>query len=114
AANVPENVTAQTGTIGIRWPVAAFATELVHRFGSPITATSANRTGLGTCVTAAEVAAQIGTSLPIIVDGGPLPSRSGSTLLDLSTDPPAILREGPVSFEALQAFFEGNLRRRTA
>ena len=111
ASNVPEVVTAGTNTVGIRWPTAGFATELIRRFGGPITATSANRSGLPTCVTAAEVEAQLGSSLEMLVDGGELPSRSGSTLLDLTTEPPELLREGPVSFEALSAFFKGHIRR---
>src|SRR5262249_20870286 len=38
-------ITAGTATVGIRWPIARFAMELVGRFGKPITATSANRSG---------------------------------------------------------------------
>src|SRR5262249_35133054 len=108
---VLSSVSAGTGTIGIRWPCAAFALELIRRVGNPITAASANRTGLGTCGTAAEVVSQLGSLLPIIIDGGELPARSGSTLLDLSTDTPGILREGPISSETLNTFFDGKLRR---
>src|SRR5438874_4491510 len=41
-------VPAGTNTIGLRWPNASFATQLVERFGKPITATSANRSGMPT------------------------------------------------------------------
>jgi len=108
---LPDSVTAGTGTIGVRWPVCPFATMLVRMFGKPITATSANRTGQQTCVTAAEVSEQIGELLPVLIDGGELPARSGSTLLDLTGETPVLLREGPVSFEALGAFLKGKLRR---
>jgi len=108
---LPKSVTAGTGTIGIRWPVCPFATMLVKMFGKPITATSANRTGQQTCVTAAEVSQQIGELLPVLIDGGELPARSGSTLLDLTSETPLLLREGPVSFETLEAFLKGKLRR---
>ena len=111
ASNIPEMVIAGTGTVGLRWPLAPFATELVRRFGGPITGTSANRSGSLSCVTADEVRSQL-SSLPLLVDGGQLPARSGSTLLDLTTDPPELLREGPVAFDALRDFFEGNVRRR--
>jgi L-threonylcarbamoyladenylate synthase len=111
---LPAGVTAGTGTVGVRWPIAPFATALVHAFGNPITATSANLSGRPACVTAAEVIEQLGASLPVLVDGGELPVRGGSTLLDLSGAQPVLLREGPISFETLDAFFDGQLRRQTA
>jgi L-threonylcarbamoyladenylate synthase len=107
---VSEGVTAGSGTVGVRWPLAPFATELVHHFGGPLTATSANRSGKPACVTATEVQNQLGSTLSILVDGGELPSRGGSTLLDLTADPPTLLREGPVDFDTLHDFFEGHMR----
>jgi L-threonylcarbamoyladenylate synthase len=114
AVSLPENVTAGTKTIGIRWPVAAFATTVAARLGKPITGTSANRSGAPSAVTAEEVRGQIGDSVDVLVDGGVLPSRGGSTLLDLTVDPPALLREGPVTFDALSQFFGGRIRRQVA
>ena len=114
AESLPENVTAGTRTIGLRWPIAPFATNLVGRFGKPITATSANRSGLPSAVTADEVRRQLGATLDALIDGGSLPSASGSTLLDISVDPPLIIREGPVTYESLAEFFNGRLRRRVA
>jgi L-threonylcarbamoyladenylate synthase len=114
AASLPARVTSGTKTVGLRWPIAAFATALVSRFGGPITATSANRSGMPSPVTAEEVRRQLGDSVEALVDGGLLPSSVGSTLLDLTVDPPVLLREGPLSFEALAEFFEGRIRRRVA
>jgi L-threonylcarbamoyladenylate synthase len=113
-ASLPGNLTAGTHSIGLRWPVAAFATTLVSCFGRPITATSANRSGLPSAVTADEVSGQLGDSVDAIVDGGALPARGGSTVLDLTVDPPLVRREGPVSFETLAEFFSGNVRRQVA
>jgi L-threonylcarbamoyladenylate synthase len=113
-ARVSTKVTAGTSTIGVRWPVAPLATEIVKRFGGPITATSANRSGMPSAVTADEVQAQLGESVDALIDGGPLPDRGGSTLLDLTADPPVLLREGPVSFARLSEFFKGRLRRHVA
>ena len=112
--SLPAKVTAGTKTVGLRWPIAAFATALVSRFGAPVTATSANRSGMPSAVTAEEVRRQLGDSVDAIVDGGVLPSSAGSTLLDLTVDPPVLLREGPLLFEALAEFFEGRIRRRVA
>jgi len=112
--HVPAIITAGTGTVGVRWPLAAFASELIGRFGKPITGTSANQSGQSSCVSAKEVQAQLGDLLSILIDAGELPVRGGSTLLDLTTDPPVVLREGPVSFEALHAVLDGNIRRHVA
>jgi L-threonylcarbamoyladenylate synthase len=114
AASVPESVTAGTKTIGLRWPIAPFATALVNRFGKPITATSANRSGHPSPVTAEEVRAQFGEGIDALIDGGMLPARGGSTVLDLTADPPVLLREGPISFAAVAEFFKGRIRRQVA
>ena len=70
--------------------------------------------GMAAAVTVEEVRSQIGDSVEVLIDGGRLPSRSGSTLLDLTADPPVLLREGPVTFESLDDFFKGRLRRQVA
>ena len=111
AKSLPPKVTAGTNTIGLRWPVADCATKLLKHFKRPITATSANRSGQPSAITAEEVRAQFDESLDALIDGGTLPSRGGSTLLDLTVEPPVLLREGPVSFESLQQFFDGKIRR---
>lgn len=111
AKSLPPKVTAGTNTIGLRWPVAESATRLLKHFKRPITATSANRSGRPSAITAEEVRAQFDESLDALIDGGTLPSRGGSTLLDLTVEPPVLLREGPVSFESLQQFFDGKIRR---
>ena len=95
--NVPSVVTAGTGTVGIRWGDAAFAQRLIGAFDRPITATSANRAGMPSTITASEVRKQLGDSIDMIIDGGTLPSRGGSTLLDLTAVPARLLREGPIA-----------------
>ena len=111
AKSVPLKITAGTRKVGVRCPAAGFATRLVKRFGYPITATSANRSGLPSAITAEEVREQLDEAVDALIDGGSLPSRGGSTLIDLTVDPPSLLREGPISFETLQHFFEGRIRR---
>lgn len=113
-SHVPMNITAGTHTIGLRWPVAPFVSGLLKRFGKPITATSANRAGQLSAITAEEIRAQFNEGLDAIVDGGTLPARGGSTLLDITVDPPVVLREGPVTFESLHEFFNGRIRRYVA
>ena len=111
---VSGKVTAGTGTIGLRWPVAPIAISMLQRFGKPITATSANRTGQPSAITADEIRLQFGDGLDALVDGGSLPVRGGSTLLDVTADPPVLLRDGPISYETLQSFFSGRIRRQVA
>jgi len=113
-SHLPMKLTAGTRTIGLRWPVAHIADALLKRFRKPITATSANRTGMPSAITADEIVSQFGESLDAVIDGGVLPSRGGSTLLDLTLDPPVLLREGPVRFESLHSFFQGRIRRQIA
>lgn len=93
---VPPAVTAGTGTVGVRWAHTAFTQRLLGTFNQPITATSANRSGLPSTISAAEVREQLGESIELLVDGGELPVRGGSTLLDLTETPARLLREGPI------------------
>lgn len=99
--NVPSLVTAGTGNVGVRWPTADFALRLVRALGRPITATSANRSGIPSSVTAVEVCEQFSESLEFVIDGGKLPARGGSTLLDLTEIPARVLRAGPIAESAL-------------
>ena len=96
-ASVPSVVTAGTGTVGVRWADALFAQRLITAFDRPITATSANLAGRPSTVNVTEVCEQLGESIDMIVDGGTLPARGGSTLLDLTSTPSRLLREGPIA-----------------
>jgi L-threonylcarbamoyladenylate synthase len=96
-ASVSATVTAGSETIGVRWANNVFTQRLLEAFGRPITATSANRSGLPSAVTAEEVRVQLGDSLEMLVDGGELPAREGSTLLDVTQIPVRLLREGPIA-----------------
>src|SRR5262245_20416780 len=109
--NVPRLLTAGTSGIGVRWPAAVFAISLIQLYGKPITATSANRTGMPAAVTAEEVSAQLKGDLEMLVDGRRLPARGGSTVLDLTHASPLLLRDGPISFETLNEVLQGSLRR---
>ena len=108
--NVSRLVTAGTGTIGVRWPLAPFATRLVRAFGRPITATSANKSGQPSTASADEVRAQLGTDLEMLIDGGVLANPLGSTMVDLTQKRPTIVREGPVSRKALEEALDGNIQ----
>jgi len=89
-------LTAGTGKIGIRLSSHPVATALAKKLGHPLTATSANLSGKHECTSADEVIQGIGDQIDAVIDGGQTPGGSGSTIIDVTTDPPAILREGVI------------------
>ena len=102
--NVPDALTAGTGKIGIRLSSHPVPRALAKAVGAPITGTSANRAGQPSCSTAEEVMEAVGKDIELILDGGKTPGGKGSTVLDVTLDPPLILREGTVSRDDLSFF----------
>ncbi|MBI4334783.1 MAG: threonylcarbamoyl-AMP synthase [Chloroflexi bacterium] len=84
-------------TIGVRVPCHPVAVALVRGTGVPITGTSANLSGLSAGKTAAEVRDQIGSYVDYIIDAGPPPAGTESTIVDVTAEEPVILREGAIS-----------------
>ena len=70
--------------------------------GVPITSTSANLSGGPNPVSADEVAANFGDQLDMLVDGGPATSRIPSTVIDVSVDPPILIREEIISKQQIE------------
>ena len=97
ANNVSPLLTAGSGKIGLRVSSHPVAIEIVQKLKRPLTATSANLSGAPECVKASEVAEQIGDIIDAIVDQGDTPGTKGSTIIDVTCDPPVILREGVIS-----------------
>lgn len=87
---------AGTGRIGMRVSSHPIAAALAKALGRPITATSANFSGEEPCSTAAQVQESLGKELDAIIDGGPAWGEKGSTMLDMTVDPPVVIREGAV------------------
>lgn len=84
---------ARGGTVGVRCPDHSFVLRLAARVG-PIATTSANRHGEPTPATAAEAAAGLAAPGPsFVVDGGPCIGVA-STVVDVSSATPRVLREG--------------------
>ena len=93
---VPAVVTAATGTLGVRLSPHPIARGLVALLGEPVTAPSANPDGLAPPTTAAGVLAHFPDGIDLVLDGGATPGGEPSTVLDLTVDPPRILRQGVV------------------
>jgi L-threonylcarbamoyladenylate synthase len=105
-ATVPPEVTAGGGSVALRVPDHPVTRALIAALGAPLAASSANLSGHLSPVTAEDVQAQLEGRVNLILDGGRCPGGTPSTVLDLTTDPPVILRPGPVSRAALRAFSE--------
>lgn len=96
AADLPEGLTAGTGTIGIRMPSHPVAFGLVHAVGFPVTAPSANPSGAAPPTTAIEVQQAFNGLIDLILDGGPTQGGLPSTIVDVTVTPPRLLRRGAV------------------
>lgn len=89
-------------TIGIRVPPAAWLRRLIETLGVPITSTSANLAGEGEIDEPAAVLRLFRGRVDLIIDGGATPGGRPSTVLDLGSDPPLLLRAGAVAEAAIR------------
>jgi len=90
-------LTAGSGKIGVRYSSHPLATSVARSINRPVTGTSANISGFPPCVRAKEVYEYFGKTVDLILDNGPTKGGKGSTILDVTTKQPVILREGMVS-----------------
>ena len=97
-------LTAGSGKIGLRVSSHPLAREIVHKLKKPLTATSANQSGAPECSLASEVVQQIGDKIDAVLDGGQTGGEKACTIIDVTCDPPVILREGAISKKALEAY----------
>ncbi|NLN60262.1 MAG: threonylcarbamoyl-AMP synthase [Deltaproteobacteria bacterium] len=91
-------LTAGSGKIAVRVPDHPVALLLAGALGTPLTSTSANRSGQKECLTAEEVRERLGEGLDLILDGGATPGGPGSTILDVTREPPVVLRHGAIDY----------------
>ncbi|HEY3266657.1 MAG TPA: L-threonylcarbamoyladenylate synthase [Armatimonadota bacterium] len=99
---VGESVHAGTGKVGLRAPDHAVAQGILLAAGRPLALTSANIAGQAPARSAQEALAALNGRVDLIVDAGPAALGEPSTVLDLTCDPPRILRPGGVSIERLR------------
>ena len=102
-ASIPDVVSAGGPTVAVRVPDHPVPLALIAALGAPLAATSANLSGHPSPVTAQEVEAQLGGRIELILDGGQCPGGIPSTVLDLTADPPAILRAGAIGVEEIRS-----------
>ncbi len=95
--DLPPEITAGTGTVGVRVPDDASVRDLVRECGGALTATSANPSGTPPARTAQEVREYFGDAIDLVIDGGEVTATEPSTVVDTTTTPPRLVREGAVS-----------------
>ncbi len=93
---VPDIVTAGRPTVAVRAPSHPVAVMLLDLVGEPIAAPSANRFSHVSPTTAAHVAADLGASIDVLVDGGPTPIGIESTIVTVVDGEVMVLRPGTV------------------
>jgi len=102
---VPDVTVAGLDTIAIRMPNHNVALTLIRESNCPIAAPSANLAGKPSPTTAKHVLDDLSGRIDAVLDAGPTRIGVESTVLDLTVDPPQILRPGGLSYEALKKIF---------
>lgn len=99
---IPDLVTSGNPTVGIRFPRHPLTRELLFELQLPLAAPSANPFGYVSPTTAQHVQNQLGQKIPYILDGGPCEVGIESTIIDLSSEKPRILRLGGLAKEEIE------------
>jgi L-threonylcarbamoyladenylate synthase len=107
---VPEELTAGSGTVGLRLPDDEAVRSFIRECGGALTATSANLAGAPPARTAEEVAHFFPEGIDLIVDGGAARGEKPSTVLDIGCSPPHLIREGAITQSDLEETFKAVFR----
>ena len=100
--NVPDLITAGGDTVGIRVPDNALTLELLRKTDLPLTGTSANLSGEESAMSGEEALHIFSGKIDCVVDGGACTGGVPSTIVDMTREPPKILRQGGLSREELE------------
>lgn len=100
---IPPEVTARLQTVAVRVPAHPVALGLLRACGVPIAAPSANRFAHASPTNAQHVLDDLSGRIELVLDGGPTPLGIESTVLDLLSEPPVILRPGGLPREEIEA-----------
>ena len=100
--SIAPNVTAGLSTVGLRMPDHDVALTLLRQLGQPVAAPSANRSGKPSPTEARHVYDDLTGRIPMVLDGGATGIGVESTVLDVTTPIPTILRPGGVTKEMLE------------
>jgi L-threonylcarbamoyladenylate synthase len=94
---LPARLTAGAETVGVRMPDHPALLEWLRACDFALAVTSANLSGQPPAVTAVEIAPELLAVAALLLDGGPCPGGTASTVVDLSGPEPVVLRVGPIT-----------------
>lgn len=100
--SIPANVSSGMPTVAVRMPSHPVALALLRAARVPIAAPSANRFSRPSATTALHVLEDLHGVVDLILDGGPASIGLESTIVDLTRDPPVVLRPGGIPLEDLR------------
>jgi L-threonylcarbamoyladenylate synthase len=100
---LPRDVTGGTGRVGVRVPAHAVTRALCAASGTPLTATSANRSGQPATNDPDQVASALAAGIDVLLDAGITPGGAPSTIVDVTDTTPRVIRQGAISWESIQA-----------
>jgi L-threonylcarbamoyladenylate synthase len=99
---LPPRLVGAGGGVGVRISSHPWCQELLSRLECALVSTSANFSGQPAAAVGADLDPSLKAAVDLVVDGGRLRGRA-STVLDLCSDPPRLLREGEVSGVEIEA-----------
>ena len=108
--SLPESLTAGSGTVGVRLAGHKVSRALTAGLNGPITGTSANISGEPGCSRIEDLNALISARLDLILDAGALKGGTGSSIVDVTLEPPEILREGEISKKKILNIIDNKAR----
>jgi len=111
---ISDVVTAGGTTVGVRWPSHPFIQAVIRACGFPLAAPSANRSNQISPTNAEHVRKDLNGRIPLIVNGGQSQVGIESTVLDLASSPPRLLRPGMIDADALLIVIGGGVLQTTA
>ncbi len=104
--DLPVGLNAGSGYIGVRWVGHPVAAALIRAVGNPLTGTSANISGTKGCAAVDDLDSNILARVDGVLDAGPLAGGHGSTVVDVTSAAPVVLREGAVAASEIMSCFQ--------
>ena len=106
SSNVSDKLTGSMSSIAIRHPNHPIPLEIINQLGSPITGTSANRSGQPTPFSSNQIIQLLGADVNYVIPGSCHENSLGSTIIDISIEQPAIVRTGSIPVQELTAIMQ--------
>jgi L-threonylcarbamoyladenylate synthase len=99
---VPDVLSGGRDTVGLRMPDYPLVQQLAAELGGALAATSANLSGKPSPVSAEQVLDDLGGRIALLLDGGRCSGGVASSVVDVVSDPPVLLRAGAIALEELR------------